>query len=356
MPAHRLSRRDILKASVALTVGAFAAPAPARAAAPAAEAVTPALIEAAKKEGQVVWYTSADLQLAQKIAKSFEQKYPGIGTRVERAGAERLFTRIAQEYSTNIHSVDAVNTGDAAQFVDWKKQGLLAAYVPEDMAKNFAPEYRDPDGMHAIVRSTLSVIAYNTQMVKREDAPKSFADLLDPKWVGKIVKANPSYSGTIITSTYQMVLALGWPYLEKLAKQKVMQVQSATDSPKKVILGERPVMADGNEYNVLIAKEDGKPIEPVYATEGSPIVLMPSAIFAAAPHPNTARLFQSFLFSAEGQQVFVDIGGLRSVHRQVKDKPGRTPLSDIKIMNDKPDGLIDQIEELKQRYSKYFEL
>jgi iron(III) transport system substrate-binding protein len=352
MKKREPSRRDVLKASAALTFTAFAAPV--RAAAPPAEAITPTLIEAAKKEGQVVWYTSADLQLAEKIAKAFEQKFPGIAARVERAGAERIFTRVGQEYAAGLHKVNASNTGDAAMFVDRKRKGLLAAYVPEDAAKYFAPEYRDPDGYYAIVRSTLCVIAYNTDMVNREEAPKSLNDLLDPKWVGKLVKGNPSYSGTIITSTYQLVRNLGWSYLEKLAKQKVMQVQSATDTPKKVILGERPVMVDGNEYNVLIAKEGGKPIETIYASEGSPIILMPSAIFKEAPHPNAARLFQNYLFTAEAQQLFVNVGGLRSVHRLVKDKPGRTPLSTIKIMNTEPDAMIAHVDEIKQRYSQYF--
>ncbi|MGH6727199.1 MAG: extracellular solute-binding protein [Pseudolabrys sp.] len=352
MKKYLPSRREILQGSAAVAATAFAAPV--RAAAPPAEAITPALIEAAKKEGQVVWYTSADLQLAEKIAKAFEQKFPGISARVERAGAERIFTRVGQEYAAGLHKVDASNTGDAAMFADWKKQGLLEAYVPEDVAKNIAPEYRDADGYYAIVRSTLCIIAYNTSMVTREEAPKSLNDLLDPKWVGKLVKANPSYSGTIITSTYQLVRNLGWSYLEKLSKQKVMQVQSATDTPKKVILGERPVMVDGNEYNVLIANEGGKPIAPVYASEGSPIVLMPSAIFKAAPHPNAARLFQNYLFTAEAQQMFINVGGLRSVHRLAKDKPGRTPLSAIKIMNTEPDKMIAQAEEIKQRYSKYF--
>jgi iron(III) transport system substrate-binding protein len=351
MPGHALSRRDILKASASLSLAAFASPA--RAAAPPAQSITPTLIAAAKKEGALVWYTSADLQLAETIGKTFEKKF-GVTARVERAGAERIFARVAQEYAAGIHTVDAANTGDAAMFVDWKQHGLLAAYEPEDVAKNIPAEHRDPDGRFAIVRSTLCVIAYNSEMLKPEQAPKSFADLLDPKWMGKMVKANPSYSGTIITSTYQLVRNLGWPYLEKLSKQKVMQVQSATDTPKRVILGERAVMFDGNEYNVLISKEAGKPIEPVYATEGSPLIAMPSAIFAAAPHPNAARLFQNFLFTAKAQQLFVDTGGLRSVHAHVKDRAGRVPLSSIKIMNTDQAGMIAQIEEIKRRYSEYF--
>ena len=81
--------------------------------------------------------------------------------------------------------------------------------------------------------------------MKAEEAPKGFNDLLDPKWVGKIVKAHPGYSGTIMTATQQLSRDLGWGYFEKLAKQKIMQVQSAADPPKKLALGERAVMADG---------------------------------------------------------------------------------------------------------------
>jgi len=243
MPGKKLSRRNFLKSGAALPL-VYAAPL--RAAAPPAETITPALIEAAKKEGALVWYTSADLQLATLIGKTFEQKFPGIAARVERAGGERIFSRVAQEYASGIHTADSVSTGDAAQFPAWKRQGWLAPYVPEDVARHIPAAHRDPEGFYATARSSLCVIAYNTEFIKRDDAPKCFADLLDPKWKGKIVKAHPSYSGTIITSTYQMVRELGWPYLEKLSQQNVMQVQSATDTPKKVILGERPVMADGN--------------------------------------------------------------------------------------------------------------
>src|SRR4249919_3523687 len=196
------SRRDILRGATALGAAAFATQV--RAAAPAAEPVTPALIEAAKKEGKVVWYTSVDLPLAEKVGKAFEAKYPGIAVRVERSGAERVFQRIGQEYGSKIHAVDVANSSDAAHFIAWKRDGWLAPYVPEDVARFYPPEHRDPDGMFASFRVWLSVIAYNTNLVKAEDAPRSFADLLDPKWAGKIVKGHPGYSGTIMTATYQM--------------------------------------------------------------------------------------------------------------------------------------------------------
>jgi iron(III) transport system substrate-binding protein len=98
--------------------------------------------------------------------------------------------------------------------------------------------------MHATLCAWLEVevIGYNTNLVAREDAPKSYADLLDPKWRGKLVKGHPGYSGAILTTTFLLVRELGWPYFEKLAQQKVMQVQSAADLPKKVAIGERAVI------------------------------------------------------------------------------------------------------------------
>src|SRR5881227_1398325 len=234
-----LSRRKLLQGTVALGGTAFATRV--LAAAPPAEPVTQALIEAAKKEGKVIYYTSIDLPVAEKIAKAFEAKYPGIAVRTERSGAERIFQRIGQEYSSNIHACDIVNSSDAAHLIVWKRDGWLAPYVPEDVAKHYPAAHKDADGTFASFRVTLSTIAYNTDLVKDAEAPKSFADLLDPKWVGKIVKAHPGYSGTILTATYQMARDLGWDYFEKLAKQKIMQVQSAADPPKKLALGERAV-------------------------------------------------------------------------------------------------------------------
>jgi iron(III) transport system substrate-binding protein len=296
------------------------------------------------------------LPQAERIAKSFEAKYPGIAVRVERTGAERVFSRIAQEYSSRIYACDVVNSSDAAHFIVWKRDGLLAPYVPEDVAKHYPVEHKDPDGLFASYRVYLCCMGYNTNLVKAEEAPKSFADLLDSKWVGKIVKAHPGYSGTILTATYQTARDIGWSYFEKLAQQKVMQVQSASDPPKKLALGERAIMADGIEYGMFQLKESGKSVEVIYPTEGTPLIIGPNGIFKNAPNPNAARLLQSYMLSAECQQLNIDIGGLRSVHALTKEKPGRKPLSQIKLMKDDAIGVEKESEQIKARYTQYFKV
>jgi iron(III) transport system substrate-binding protein len=354
MRGRNFSRRDVLKGSTALAAGAVFAQ-PVKAAAPAPSAVTPALIEAARKEGKVAFYSALELATAERLGKVFEAKYPGIAVRVERSGAERIFQRIAQEQASRVYAVDVANSTDTAHYLDWKGHDWLAPYLPEDVAKHFPPEHIDPDGMHATACAWLEVIGYNTNQVTRDDAPKSYADLLDPKWKGKIVKAHPGYSGAILTATFLLVRELGWPFFEKLAQQKILQMQSAAEPPKKIQIGERAVMADGNDYNLVLLKEKGQPVEAVHATEGSPLIIVPSGVFRNAPNPNAARLFQSFLYSAEAQQqVFVDVFAHRSFHALVKEKPGRAPLSTFKLLKADAAAVLAQTEEIKTRYAKIF--
>ena len=273
---------------------------------------------------------------------------------VERSGAERIFQRIAQEQGSGIHAVDVANSTDPAHYLDWKKNDWLAAYLPEDVARHFPADQIDPDGTSATSCAWFEVIGYNTEQVKREEAPKSYADLLDPKWRGKIVKGHPGYSGAILTATFVLARDLGWPYLEKLAQQRVMQVQSAADPPKKILLGERAVMADGNDYNLVLAKDQGKPVEVVYPTEGAPLIIVPSGVFKSAPNPNAARLFQSYFFSAETQQMLADEFAHRSFHAQVKEKGEHVPLAKLKLLKADPVQVQAQSEEIKARYAKLF--
>ena len=353
MRDRQWSRRDLLKASTASVAGLVFAES-VKAAPPPPSELTPALIEAAKKEGKVSFYTALELNTAERLARTFEARYPGISVRVERSGAERIFQRIAQERGSGINAIDVANSTDPAHYLDWKKNGWLAPYMPADVARHFPADQIDPDGMYATSCGWLEAIGYNTNLVRREEAPKSYADLLDPKWLGKIVKGHPGYSGAIMTATFVLTRDLGWVYLEKLAQQKIMQVQSAADPPKKILLGERAVMADGNDYNLVLAKDQGKPVEVVYPTEGAPLIIVPSGIFRSAPNPNAAKLFQSFFFSAETQQMLVDVFAHRSFHAQVKEKGEHVPLANLKLLKADPAAVQAQSEEIKARYTRIF--
>jgi len=353
MRKQNWSRREMLSVTAGSIAGAVFAAA-SRAAGPPPATVTPALIEAARKEGKISYYAAIELGVAERLGKMFEAKYPGIAVRVERSGAERIFQRIAQEQGSGIHAVDVANSTDMAHYLDWKKNGWLAPYLPEEVAKHFPADQFDPEGLYATSCAWFETIGYNTNLVKADDAPKSYADLLDPKWQGKIVKGHPSYSGAILTTTFVLARELGWSYLEKLAQQKVMQVQSAGDPPRKIMLGERAVMADGNDYSLVLFKDQGKPVEVVYPLEGSPLIIVQSGVFQNAPNPNAARLFQSFFLSREAQQMLVDEFAHRSFHALVKPRAGLTPMSEVKMLKSDPAAVQAQSEEIKARYAKLF--
>src|SRR6202012_85339 len=143
-----LTRREIIKTAAALGLSAFGSSALATrvlAAGPEPVAITPDLIEAAKKEGKVILYSSMDLPVGEKLGKASEAKYPGIEIQIERSGSERLFQRLGQEFPSNIHACDVVNSSDASHFITWKRNNLLGPFTTEDIAQHFLPAYRDPE-------------------------------------------------------------------------------------------------------------------------------------------------------------------------------------------------------------------
>jgi iron(III) transport system substrate-binding protein len=159
-----------------------------------------------------------------------------------------------------------------------------------------------------------------------------------------------------MNSTFEVARELGWDYFVKLAAQGVMQVQSATDTPKRISLGERAVMVDGAGYLVIRYKEAGQPVEIVYPEEGTPLATGPSAVFKAAPNPSAARLFQNWMHSREAQQFLVDWARQYSPHAQTVEKPGVRPLKDIKLMKEDPQAVHDQADAIKKRYAQIFKV
>ena len=323
-----------------------------------ASAVAPAAaqdarVEAAKKEGKVVWYTSLALPTAEKIGKLFEAAYPGIKVEVHRTGSQRILQRVMQELQANLKLVDVIHTSDAGHFVLLKEKKLLMKYAPAGVDA-FPAGFKDKDGYYFTLRATVNVIAYNTKLVPAAEAPKGWKDLLDPKWRGKMVTAHPGYSGVIATHVLALTQLYGWDYFKQLAQNKLMLVQSAVDPAGVVASGERQVAVDGGDYYYYQMKKKGNPIEVVYPKEGVPLVISPTAIASFAPHPNAAKLFTDFTFSRELQQVMADSEGLYTGHPEVKYPADKPKLSDLKLLTVDPEELEKRNEEIKSKFVEFF--
>ncbi len=312
-----------------------------------------ALIQAAGKEGKVVWYTSLALPSSTAIAHYFQNKYKGIEVEVHRTGSQRVLQRVMQEAAAGIKNVDLIHTSDAGHFVLLEEKGLLMQYTPKGV-ENFPAGFKDKNGFYFGMRATLSVIAYNPKIVSDKDAPKTWKDLLNSKWSGKEVTAHPGYSGIIMTHVLALVNQYGWEYFRDLAKNKLHIVQSANDPAGVVASGERPVGVNGSEYFYYKTLKQGNPIKIVYPKEGIPLIVSPVAIAKDAPHPNAAKLFTEFIFTKEVQQLLADKEGLYTGHPEVTYPADKPKLKDLKLLSADPEELEKRNAEIKKRFVEIF--
>jgi len=312
-----------------------------------------ALVQAAKKEGLLVWYTSVALPTATALAHAFKEKYTGIDVELHRTGSERVLQRFMQEAAAGIKNADIIDTSDAGHFELLKGKGMLLKFTPRGVA-GFSDGFKDKAGFYYGMRSTLSVIAHNPKILPEKDAPKTWKDLLNSKWSGKMVTAHPGYSGIIVTHVLALVNLYGWDYFRDLAKNKLHIVQSALDPAGIVASGERPVGVNGAEYFYYRTQKRGNPIKIIYPKEGVPLIVSPVAIAKDAPHPNTAKLFSEFIFAKESQQLLADKEGLYTGHPDVTYPADKPKLKDLKLLPPDAAELEKRNAEIKKRFVEYF--
>ena len=275
------------------------------AAAPA-HAVDPALIEAAKKDGTVVWYTTLIVdQLARPISAAFEKKYPGVRVQYIRANANDTAIKIINEAKAGKVQADLFDGTSTSEVL--RKENLVLSWRP-DSAKDYPKELVDPDGYWVATNIYVLTPAFNTDLVPKGSEPKTYEDLLDPKWRGKMAwdaggstAGAPGFIGNVLAN---MGEEKGLAYLRKLAPQKIAnQNVSARQVLDQMIAGEYAIALQIFNHHSEISAKKGAPTQwiPMEPATGS---LQVASIAKDAPHPNAAKLLLDFLVSEEGQLLF----------------------------------------------------
>lgn len=291
-----------------------------------ASAADQGLIDAAKKEGEVVWYTTVIVnQLVRPLAGAFEKKY-GVKVKYARANASDTALKIINEARAGQVQADLFDGTSAAPPL--KQAGLVAKFVP-DGAKALDPKFVDKDQQWVATHAYYMTPGINTSLVPVKDAPKTFEDLLDPKWRGKMAwnsstssSGGPGFVGNVLTAMGQ---DKGMAYLRKLAGQKIINMDvSARQLLDQAIAGEFPIALQIFNHHAVISAKKGAPVtwvamEPVTST------LSVVSLLKDAPHPNAGKLLIDFMVSEEGQKLF-EAADYLPVHPKVKPRePKLTP-------------------------------
>ncbi|HEY6363319.1 MAG TPA: extracellular solute-binding protein [Candidatus Binatia bacterium] len=259
---------------------------------------TARLIAGAKKEGRLLWYTALNIQDADMLTKKFEEKYSFIKTQTLRLGTFQLLTKIQTEARAGAFKGDVIEIAGVTGHL-LKKDGVFAKY--ESPESRFYPDsVKDPDGTWTSFFINTHVLVYNTQLVKKGDLPRTFQELINPKWKDKIVMSEDF-------DIYGMMLKVmgrekGLDFMRRLAAQGVGIRDSYTLAVQGVASGEVPLGLNlygtrTEEFKKKGAPVDWVPMEFVLAS------LEPLAVAANAANPNAARLFVDFLLSKEAQDL-----------------------------------------------------
>lgn len=264
------------------------------------------LEDGARQEKEVMFYTSLIVdQVVRPLADGFEKKYPFIKVVFLRNNSTQILQRILAEGKARASQADVVAASVGASL---KKTGYIQAFATPELAA-YPKEYLDPDNLLAPTRFAYQGIGYNTKLVKPDEAPQTYEDLLDPKWRGKMIWSQSTDTGApFFISHVRKIMGedKALEYLKKLATQKIAVSGSSIRAIlDQVIAGEHAIGISMALHHIAISKEKGAPVggsipAPVMA-RGGEIVLLKSA-----PHPHAAMLFLDYVLSAEGQAIFAE--------------------------------------------------
>jgi iron(III) transport system substrate-binding protein len=284
----------------------------------------PVDMAAARAEGTVTWYSSTPVAAAQHIAAMFQQQ-TGVKVDLFRSGGAALIRRYLQEVDGNHIVVDLLTMSDTSAANSMARRGLFVPFKPVGFDKVIA-EAKDPAGQYIAQRLTLIGMMVRTDKVAAADRPKQWADLTQPKYKGKLIMADPSFTSIQLMVVATLSQKLGWGFYQSLHDNDTMIVQGHEQVFDNVKRGERLIAAEATDPRIYTGGEAPPNLANLYPTVGAILVPSPTAIIKGSPHPNAAKLLAQFNLTQEVQRLFIEEG-----HHSARidiDPPSGTPRLD----------------------------
>ncbi|MEX3980522.1 ABC transporter substrate-binding protein [Paraburkholderia sp. EG287A] len=313
------------------------------------------LYDAAKKEGELTWYTAhSDDTTAQALGRDFEAGWPGIRTSVVRTTAQVAFQRVSQELKAGAVQVDVFSSSDVGHYVYLKAQNALARYTPESAGNVLALyQHYDPDGYYHVTSAGLIGMVHNPGRLRSSEAPGNWSDLAAPKWKDSIALGHPGYSGYVGTWAVMMRKLYGWQFFESLAKNDPQIGRSINDTITMVNAGERLVAGTALMATAAESMQKGNPLAMIYPTDGTVLILAPSGIMKSARHPNAARLFMEYLLSVEASKIWVD-HFFEPIRPEVAASPRIKSARELKVIRPDSEEIVRGIPEVIAQWRDTF--
>jgi len=263
-----------------------------------------ALVEKARSEGEVSFYSSLQAQQIEPFVQVFRKRYPFIKVNPYRVSGNRQVIKIQTEMNAGNHLFDVTN-GSAEQAAAIKKIGAIDPYHSPQRDFFNVPN-KDKEGYFTSLYTIPIVLGYNTNLVKRGEAPRTYEDLLQPRWKGSMFLDDEAYEWFAVLLKH-MGREKGLQYMRSLAKQDLRMVRGRTAQSQLLGAGERPVAIALSGHTVLDLKARGAPIDQVIL---DPYLAQANKLMLArhAPHPHAAALFIDWSLSEEGQTMITSFG------------------------------------------------
>ena len=304
-----------------------------------------ALVEGARKEGKMIFYTSVETEFARALTVGFEAKYPFIKTDIFRSTHDKILSRMNIERQTGAYNADVVSVGEFETY-HLQRRGFIAPYKTP-LAAAYPEGFKDPNGYWTDLYDNLIVTAYNTTRVKRDEIPKRYEDLLHPRWKGRMV-LDQNEDRWFANMLYLMGEKKGLEFMQALARQDVATRSGRSLVTQLMSAGEYDLQIVAYWYRPHLLKKNGAPVDWV-GLEPAIVALHPISVVDKAPHANAAKLFIDFALSDEGQKIFIQRG-------RESARPGLKPEgypSQLKVAPSRVQ-LADKLQEYTKQYDALF--